>query len=151
MFDLLPVKRQGEVSGFLGEIDDLMKKLWVGFPFHNLEKDTDIRWSPRLDVSETENAIQVIADLPGIEKKDISVSLQNNLLTIKGERKTEKETKEKRFHTVERSSGSFYRAMRLPVEIQKDRIEASFKDGVLTLNLPKAPQIAKEDTKIPIV
>lgn len=150
MFDLLPLKRRGEVPGFLTEIDDLMKKLWVGFPFHDLEKDTDVVWSPRLDVSETDKAIQVTADLPGMDKQDISVSLQDNLLTIKGERKTEKESKDKRFHTIERSSGSFYRAMRLPVAVIKDKIEASFKDGVLTLNLPKAPQPAKEEAKIPI-
>jgi HSP20 family protein len=150
MFDLLPLKRRGEVPGLLTEMDDLMKKLWVGFPFHELDKDVDIGWSPRLDVSETDKAIQVIADLPGIDKKDITVSLEDNLLTIKGERKTEKETKEKRYHTIERSSGSFYRAMRLPVQVIKEKIEATFKDGVLTLNLPKAAPAAKDVAQIPI-
>ena len=150
MFDLLPFKRREEVPSVFSEMDDLVKKLWFGFPFHNLEKDMDIGWSPRLDVSETDRAIQVIADLPGIDKKDISVSLEDNLLTIKGEKKEEKESEGKRFHTIERSSGSFYRAMRLPVEVVKDKVEASFKDCVLTLNLPKAPASKKETAQIAI-
>lgn len=150
MFDLLPFKRRGEVTNVFSEMDELMKKMWYGFPFHNLEKEMDIGWSPRLDVSETDKAIQVIADLPGIDKKDIKVSLEEDLLIIKGEKKTEKETDDKRFHTIERSSGSFYRSMRLPAEVVKDKIEANFKDGVLTLNLPKAPAQKKEAAQITI-
>jgi HSP20 family protein len=124
--------------------------MWYGFPFHNLQKDMDIGWSPRLDVSETENALEIVADLPGLEKQDISVSLEDNLLTIKGERKEEKESKDKRFHTVERRSGSFYRALRLPVEVENDKIEATFKDGVLTLSLPKTKESKKKVTQIDI-
>lgn len=128
----------------------MVKKMWYGFPFHNLQKDMDIGWSPRLDVSETEKALEVVADLPGLEKKDISVSLEDDLLIIKGERKEEKESKEKLFHTIERSSGSFYRALRLPVEVEKDKIDANFKDGVLTLNLPKTKESKKKVSQIDI-
>jgi HSP20 family protein len=111
----------------------------------------DIGWSPRLDVSETDNGLEIVADLPGMEKKDISVSLENNVLTIQGEKKEEKENKGKRFHTIERRSGSFYRALRLPVEVEKDKVEAVFKDGVLTLRLPKSkeskPKVAQIEIK----
>ena len=91
MFDLLPFKRQSAVPNVFSEMDDMLKKMWYGFPFHNLEEDMDVAWSPRLDVSETDNGLEIVADLPGMDKKDINVSLEENLLTIKGEKKEEKE------------------------------------------------------------
>jgi HSP20 family protein len=150
MFDLLPFKRQSAVPNVFSEMDDMLKKMWYGFPFHNLEEDMDIGWSPRLDVSETVNGLEIVADLPGMDKKDIKVSLEENLLTIKGEKKEEKESKDKHFHTIERRSGSFYRAIRLPVEVEKDKVEAAFKDGVLTLRLPKSKEAKKKVAQIEI-
>ncbi len=150
MFDLLPFKRQSRVPNVFSEMDDLVKKMWFGFPFHNLDEDMDIGWSPRLDMSETENRLEIVADLPGLDKKDISVSLEDNLLTIKGERKEEREQKDKHYYTVERRSGSFYRAIRLPTEVQKDKIEALFKDGVLTLRLPKVKDSKPKAAQIEI-
>ncbi len=131
-------------------MDDMLKRMWYDFPFHNLEDDTNLSWSPRLDVSETEKALEVVADLPGMEKKDINVSLDGNLLTIKGEKKEVKEKKDKHYHTIERRSGSFYRALRLPSEVESDKIEANFKDGVLTLTLPKSKEAAKKVAQIEI-
>jgi HSP20 family protein len=150
MFDLLPFKRQSGVPNVFSEMDDVLKKMWYGFPFHNLEEDMDVAWSPRLDVSETDNGLEIVADLPGMDKKDINVSLEENLLTIKGEKKEEKESKDKHYHTIERRSGSFYRAIRLPVEVEKDKIEAAFKDGVLTLRLPKTKESKKKVAQIEI-
>lgn len=150
MFDLLPFKRRSTVPNVFSEMDDMVKNLWFGFPFHNLQEDMEIGWSPRLDVSETDSALEIVADLPGMEKKDINVSLEENLLIIKGERKEEKESKDKQYHTVERRSGSFYRALRLPVEVMNDKIEATFKDGVLTLKLPKAKESQKKVAQIEI-
>ena len=150
MFDLLPFKRQSRVPNVFSEMDDLVKKMWYGFPFHNLDEDMDIGWSPRLDMSETENRLEIVADLPGLEKKDISVSLEDNLLTIKGERKEEREQKDKHYHTIERRSGSFYRAVRLPAEVEKDKVEALFKDGVLTLRLPKSKESKPKAAQIEI-
>ena len=150
MFDLLPFKRRSAAPSVFSEMDDLVKKMWFGFPFHNLQEDMDIAWSPRLDVSETENGLEIVADLPGMEKKDIKVSLEDNLLTIQGERKEEKESKDKQYHTIERRSGSFYRALRLPVEVEKDKVEAAFKDGVLTLRLPKSKEAKKKVAQIEI-
>lgn len=150
MFDLLPFKRQSAVPNVFSEMDDMLKKMWYGFPFHNLEEDMDVAWSPRLDVSETDNGLEIVADLPGMDKKDINVSLEENLLTIKGEKKEEKESKDKHYHTIERRSGSFYRAIRLPVEVEKDKVEAAFKDGVLTLRLPKTKESKKKVAQIEI-
>lgn len=150
MFDLLPSRRRGEVPSVFSEMDDLLQKMWVDFPFHNLEEDVDLSWSPRLDVSETDKALEVVADLPGMEKKDIKVSLDGDLLTIKGEKKEVKEKKDKHYHTIERRSGSFYRALRLPIGVQSDKIDATFKDGVLTLTLPKSKEAAKKVAQIEI-
>jgi len=143
MFDLLPFKKRSSVPSVFSDMDDMVKKMWFGFPFHDLQEDMEIGWIPRLDVSETENAMEVVADLPGMEKKDIHVSLDGDLLTIKGEKKEEKEIKDKQYHTIERRSGSFYRSVRLPAEVENDKVEAAFKDGVLTLKLPKS-KAAKE-------
>jgi HSP20 family protein len=150
MFDLLPFKRRSETPSVFSEMDDMLKRMWYDFPFHNLEDDTNLSWSPRLDVSETDKALEVVADLPGMEKKDINVSLDGDLLTIKGEKKEVKEKKDKHFHTIERRSGSFYRALRLPSEVESDKIEANFKDGVLTLTLPKSKEAAKKVAQIEI-
>jgi len=150
MFDLLPFKRRSEVPSVFTEMDDMLQRMWYDFPFHNLQKDVNLAWSPRLDVSETDTTMEVVADLPGMEKKDIKVSLEDNLLTIQGEKKEVKEKKDKRFHTIERRSGSFYRALRLPVEVESDKIKANFKDGVLTLTLPKSKEPAKKAAQIEI-
>ncbi|MCX5870062.1 MAG: Hsp20/alpha crystallin family protein [Deltaproteobacteria bacterium] len=150
MFDLLPSKRRSEVPSVFSEMDDMLQKMWFDFPFHNLEEDANLSWSPRLDVSETDKALEVVADLPGMEKKDIKVSLDGDLLTIKGEKKEVKEKKDKHYHTIERRSGSFYRALRLPMDVENDKIDANFKDGVLTLTLPKSKEAAKKVAQIEI-
>ena len=150
MFDLLPFKRRSNVPNTISDMDDMIRRMWYGFPFHNLQEDTDIGWSPRLDVSETDEAMEIVADLPGMEKKDIKVSLEEDLLIIKGERKEEKESKDKHYHTIERRSGSFYRAVRLPVEVEIEKSQANFKDGVLTLKLPKTKDSKKKVAQIEI-
>jgi len=150
MFDLLPFKRRSGVPNVFSEMDDMVKRMWFGFPFHNLQDDADLGWSPRLDISETDAALEVVADLPGLEKKDINVTIEDDLLVIKGERKEEKEEKGKKFHTIERRSGTFYRALRLPLEVETDKIEAAFKDGVLTLKLPKSKKSKKKAAQIEI-
>jgi HSP20 family protein len=151
MFDLLPFSRRRQsLPGIFSDMDDLVKRSWIDFPFHNLQEDMDITWSPRLDVSETDNALEIVADLPGLKKEEIHVSLEDNVLAIQGERKEEKESKGRQYHTIERRSGSFYRALRLPVEVEKEKIEAHFKDGVLTLRVPKAKEAKRKAAQIEI-
>lgn len=150
MFDLLPFKRRSDVPNVFSEMDEMMKRMWFDFPFHNLEEDVNLAWTPRLDVSETDTALEVVADLPGMDKKDINVSLDGDLLTIKGEKKEVKEKKEKHYHSIERRSGSFYRAVRLPAKVEEDKIEAVFKDGVLTLTLPKSKETGKKVAQIEV-
>ena len=94
-------------------------------------------WMPKVDVSETKDSVVVKAEIPGIEAKDIQVSPQENVLTITGEKKQEKEEKDERHHRVERSYGSFTRSMRLPAGVEAGKVNAAFKNGVLTVTLPK--------------
>ena len=95
-------------------------------------------WRPHVDIKEDGVQYTVIADLPGVEPKDIKVSMENNVLTIQGERKSDLETKNHDYHRVERFSGSFYRQFTLPDNVDADKISAKGKNGILELSIPKA-------------
>ena len=105
---------------------------------------------PKMDVSETEKEFKVRAELPGMDEKDIDVSVSNEVLTIKGEKKAEKEDKKPNYYRMERSYGSFQRSIPLPSEVEKDKIKANFKKGVLNIVLPKSEKAVKESKKIEI-
>jgi len=105
-------------------------------------------WTPKLDLSETKDAFVARAEIPGVEQKDIQVSLQDQMLTIKGEKTKEKEEKDEHYHRMERTYGGFVRMMRLPTAVDGSRVVATFKDGVLSVTLPKTP--AAKGTTIPI-
>lgn len=96
-------------------------------------------WAPRLDLSETDENLIAKVEIPGMDPKDLEVSLQENMLTIRGEKKREKEEKDVRLHRVERSYGTFTRSAWLPVAVDPKGVKASFKNGLLTVTLPKAP------------
>lgn len=93
--------------------------------------------SPAMDVSEDKNVLRVTAELPGLENKDIAIEVKNHVLTIRGEKRIESESKDRSFHRIERRYGSFYRALALPETVDSGRIDATFKNGVLTLTMPK--------------
>ena len=107
-------------------------------------------WFPSLDVTETKDDFVVKAEIPGMDPKDIDISLNNDLLTIKGEKKEEKEEKEPNYHLVERSYGNFVRTVRLPGEVKSDKINASYKNGVLNISLPKSEEAKKKEVKIKV-
>jgi HSP20 family protein len=104
----------------------------------------------RLDVSETDKEIKVTAELPGVEEKDVEITLSDDLLTIKGEKKVEEERKDDNHHMVERSYGSFARSLRLPFTIDQDKVEARFDRGVLTVVLPKPAEAQRPAKRIEI-
>ena len=104
-------------------------------------------WAPSLDVSETKDNIVVKADIPGMEGKDIDISVSGGVLTIKGEKKQEKE---ENYHFTERSHGAFSRYIRLPQEVQADKIEASYKNGVLTITLPKSEEAKAKKVQVKV-
>jgi HSP20 family protein len=96
-------------------------------------------WAPAVDVQETDGAYTVKADLPDVKKEDVAVEVHEGTLTIRGERKQEKEEKGKKFHRIERAYGQFVRSFSMPGEIDAAKVQAQFKDGVLTVTLPKTP------------
>jgi HSP20 family protein len=127
-----------EMMGLSGRLNQMFEELG-GF-----ETGSDITsaWSPAVDVYESENTIEIKADLPGMTEKDIDITVENNSLYIKGERKFENEEKRENYHRVERQYGSFYRSFQLPNTVDVTKINANFKNGILELTLPK-----REETK----
>jgi HSP20 family protein len=105
-------------------------------------------WTPPLDLSEGKDAITVKAEVPGVEAGDIAVTLDGDVLTIKGEKEEKKEEKDERRHRVERSWGAFTRSVRLPSPVDGGKVTAAFKNGVVTITLPKAP--GTKGTTIPV-
>jgi HSP20 family protein len=105
-------------------------------------------WTPNMDISETKDRLVAKVEVPGMDPKDIQISLQENLLTIKGEKRQEKEEKDEHYHRVERAYGVFTRSVRLPVAVDASKVTASFKNGLLTVTLPKTP--SAKGTTIPV-
>ncbi|MCA8960686.1 MAG: Hsp20/alpha crystallin family protein [Planctomycetes bacterium] len=124
-----------------------LSNFWEG-----LRGDNEWEWfdtmTPSLDMSETDNEIEVKLDLPGMKSDDISIQLNHNLLIVSGERKEEKEEKNKSYHRVERRSGFFSRTVTLPCEVKEEAVEAKYKDGVLTIALPKGETAKSKKIKI---
>jgi len=94
-------------------------------------------WAPSVDILEKENEILIKAELPGVEAKDVAVTVDNNVLTIRGERHLEKDVKKESYHRMERAFGSFFRSFTLPNTLDAANVRADYKDGLLTLLLPK--------------
>jgi HSP20 family protein len=105
-------------------------------------------WAPPVDVSENEDQFLVRAELPGIKQEDIDIELENNVLTIKGERKFERKDEKENYHFVERSYGSFFRSFTLPRNVDPNGISANFADGVLTIGIPKAEEAKPRKVQI---
>ena len=105
---------------------------------------------PAVDVSETDKAYEITAELPGMDEKNVEVKVANGLLTIKGEKQDEKEEKKKDYYRRERSFGSFERSFQVPEGVDADKIEANFKKGVLSVTLPKSAEAQKAEKKIAV-
>lgn len=105
-----------------------------GFP----ELTDQKQWLPKVDVSETDDHVIVRAEVPGMDKKDINITMSEGILTIQGEKKHEKEEEKENYRVVERRYGSFSRSLRVPRGVDADKIEASYKDGVLKVAIPKS-------------
>jgi HSP20 family protein len=145
---LIPVGRQrsvapwdqGPFSELQREIDRLFDEFTRGLPAIGGSALT-----PRMDVTETDGEIELSAELPGLEEKDVQVNYADGVLTIRGEKKAEKEEKDKNYRLVERSYGAFERSLELPAGVDPEKIQASIAKGVLTVKVPKpAPAQGKK-------
>lgn len=138
---LLPIGRDRNVArndnpfiSLQREIDRLFTDFTSGFPSLNGGK---MDLLPSMDVTETDKEIEITAELPGLEDKDVQINVADNLLTIRGEKKAEKEEKDKDYRLVERSYGSFQRTLELPAGVNADAIKANIAKGVLKVTVPK--------------
>lgn len=132
-------------SGLRRDMDRLLERFFES-PWAELPALGD--WTPALDVSEGKDAITVKAELPGVDPKEINISLAGDMLTIKGEKEETKEEKDEHKHRVERSYGAFMRSVMLPTSVDASKVNATFKNGVVTITLPKAP--GAKGTTIPL-
>ena len=151
---LIPIGRDRNVArsnnpfiSLQREVDRLFDDFTRGFPALSTGGADELL--PNVDVTETDKQIEITAELPGLEEKDVQVNLADNVLTIRGEKKAEKEEKDKSYRLVERSYGSFVRSLELPEGVNADAIKASIDKGVLKVTVPKpAPaQVKKIDVK----
>jgi len=156
MFDLMPWRRKqdeptavGRQLEFRREYEDLVNRFFGPDPWFS-SRLFGQGFSPAVDVKESETEFVIKAEIPGIAQEDLNVSLTGDVLTISGEKKEEKEEKGENLYRVERSFGSFSRSLKMPIEIQEDKIEANYKDGILTLKLPKAESTKKKSIDIKV-
>ena len=129
------------------EVDDLMRTFCGEWGNGN---GSDAAWQPRVDVSEAEDGFTVHADLPGVNREDVKVTLHEGVLTIEGEKRRASEEKERGYSWTERAYGRFHRSFSLSQEVDAGRISAAFKDGVLTLALPKAEVVRPKEIEVKV-
>ena len=138
-----------DLVGIRDEMNRLFDSFFTGWP----ERRKDLlasEWAPSIDVAETDEEIVVTAELPGVKQDEVDITITDDVLTLKGEKKEEKEVKEKNYHRVERSYGSFQRSISLPTGVKSDEAKASYKDGVLHITVPKAEEAKPKQIKIDV-
>ena len=138
------------------ELEDMSERLNRVFGRGPLARDKGrdamlaFDWAPSVDISENNEEFMIKAELPGVNKEDVKVAVEDGVVRIQGERKQEKEEKDKKFHRVERSYGSFMRTFRLPDNIDESNVQAQFKDGVLTVRLPLREEAKPRQIKVDV-
>ncbi len=148
----VPVKREvrDPFSLMHRDMESLFDDFFKGFELEPFFGPDISSYAPKVDVKEGDKEIKVLAELPGMDEKDINVTLNKDSLTLRGEKKEEKEDNDKGYHRLERSYGSFCRTIQLPVEIENDKVSASYKKGILTITIPKSEKAIEEKKKIKI-
>ncbi len=138
-----------EMSSLQERMNRLMADFRTRSPFGE-EEMAQGAWIPAVDIYETKESIVLNVELPGVTKEDISLEVKDSTLTIKGEKKLEKDVKEENFHRMERTYGSFTRAFTLPSTMQQDRVKAKFRDGILEIMIPKAEEAKPKQIKVDV-
>lgn len=133
----------GEMSQFRREMRDLMSRFMGESHLSGISE-----WIPALDVSETDGHIEVKAELPGLEAKDLDVSVSGDQLTLRGEKKEDRKKEEESYFFRESYSGSFQRTVRLPAEVEGENVEAVFKNGVLHIKMPKTAKSSSQKIEV---
>ncbi len=144
--ELMKREPLGELSRLRREVD----RMWEDFfgPRGWGLRPWEGEWAPAIDVSETADKVEVKAEVPGIDPKEINITLTGDVLTIKGEKKSEREETKESYHLVERSYGSFSRSLTLPAAVEVDKIDARYEKGVLTVTCPKKEEVKPKAIEI---
>lgn len=145
--ELVPWRPFGEVSSVRREMDRLWNRFLGETPF---DRTFTEEWLPSVDISETEDKLLIKAELPGLEAKDVKVSVSGDVLTIKGEKRKEEEEKDEHHYCAERYYGSFKRSFQLSTGVQADKVEATFDKGVLKVTLPKVEEAKKKQIEVKV-
>jgi HSP20 family protein len=135
------------------DFEDRLSRMFSSEPFSLLGRQEPLTggaFIPPVDVYEDEKSIRVKMEVPGVEEKDIDIHLENNMLTVRGERKMETETKEENYHRIERSYGSFSRSFTLPNSVNPDDVKAGYSKGVLTITLGKRAEARPKQIKVDV-
>lgn len=136
------------------EIDELFDQFssgfFEGFPWRPAETGFPAMRQPSVDFTETEKGYELSADLPGIDEKDLDVSIDEHMLTIKAEHSSSEEKKDRNYHIMERSSDSYQRSIELPGDVDPKNVKAKFKNGVLSISIPKNPELTANKRRIEI-
>lgn len=145
MFALTPILRR---TGLLNRPErDFFDRFFADFALPSIAVE-DTEWMPAFDVSETDKELIVKGEVPGMDKKDINITVSDGMLTIRGEKKHEKKEENEQYHRVERRYGAFSRTMRLPHEVEADKVDATYKEGVLSIRLPKSEAVEPKKIEI---
>lgn len=145
--ELVPWRPFREVGSLRQDLEEIWKRF---FSEPLLTHSRIEKWTPPVDILETEAQIMVKIELPGLEAQDVDVRVAGDLLTLKGEKKGEECLQEHQFHNREICAGAFQRSLRLPARVQGDKVEAKFKDGVLSIVLPKVRDVEKKKIEIDV-
>lgn len=151
----VPVRREDDWSKPFYSLQREMNRMFDRFfsdftPARWWDEETGMGYFPRVDVKENAKEIRVEAELPGMDEKDIEISISDDVLTLHGEKRMEREEKEEGFYHLERSYGKFHRDIPLPAEVETGNVEAVFKKGILTVHLPKKPEAQLKSKRIEI-
>lgn len=131
----------------ISEIDRLFDRLMHG---GTVDDGATCTWLPNVDILEEENEFKVHVDLPGVSKDDVKITVTKDVLTIRGEKKTEKQTEGKNYRRQERTFGSFQRSFTLPSMVKNDKIEATYDNGILTITLPKVEEAKPKEIEVKV-
>ena len=145
--EIVPWRPLRELRSVRKEVERLWNELFDETPF---AKRCAEEWTPSVDISETEKDFIIEAELPGVELKDINVTISADRLTLKGEKKREEEGKGELYYRTERYYGAFQRVFQLPTQVQDDKIEATFDKGILKITVPKGEEAKKKRIKIQV-
>ena len=146
--DLVPFRDFGDFGLFRKEVENLKNRFFGKMPMENIFSED---WTPAVDVSETKDKILINAELPGVDPKDVKVSISGNRLIIQGEKKKEEKEEDEQHYSVERYYGSFQRIFQLPDNVLAgDQIKATFNKGILVITLPKTEEAKKKEIEIKV-